>query len=153
MLFKSLVVHDGCPRAFSAEIWWPRAKFDTVSVHDCPNGAVGLATRNCQSPEGWLTPDLFNCTSNSFISVVNIVSQLDSKDLSLTPLLSTKLAADLIKALNTSHKLYGNDVWITLRLLTHLILHETKQSGLNLSHRQDKNFIKVCDSFVLTHTQ
>lgn len=74
---------------------------------------------------------------------MNTVSQLDSKDLPLAPLLSTKLAADLTKALNISHKLYGNDLWISLRMLTHLIVHETKQSGLNLSHRQDKNFIKV----------
>ncbi|XP_035705378.1 protocadherin-like wing polarity protein stan isoform X3 [Folsomia candida] len=135
------VVRDGCPRAFSSEVWWPRTKFNLVSVHDCPNGAVGLATRSCSS-EGWNSPDLFNCTSNSFISIVNTVSQLDSKDLPLAPLLSTKLAADLTKALNISHKLYGNDLWISLRMLTHLIVHETKQSGLNLSHRQDKNFIK-----------
>lgn len=140
-------MRDGCPRSFSSEVWWSRTQFDTISVHDCPTGSVGLGTRACVSPEGWHSADLFNCTSNSFISIVNIVSQLDSGDLSLTPLLSTKLAADLTKALNiSSHKLYGNDIWISLRLLTHLIVHETKQTGLNLSHRQDKNFIKVINT-------
>ncbi|CAL8121926.1 unnamed protein product [Orchesella dallaii] len=140
------LVRDGCPRAFDGEIWWPRAKFSTSSVHDCPSGSIGLATRECRSPQGWAESDLFNCTSTSFISILNIVNQLDSRDLSLSPLLSTKLAADLNKALNSTtsdgSRLFGNDISISQRLITHLIQHETKQKGLNLSHRQDKNFIK-----------
>ncbi len=136
-------MYDGCPRSFSDEIWWPRSKFGTTTVHDCPSGAIGLATRECLEPKGWDSADVFNCTSTSFISILNIIAQLDSNDLVLSPLLSIKLAGDLYKALNSSNHLYGNDLWISLRLLNHLIKHETEQKGLYLSHRQDKNFIKV----------
>lgn len=137
------VVYDGCPRTFENDIWWPRTKFEAVAVHDCPTGAIGLASRDCNEPNGWSKPDLFNCTSASFITMLNIVSQLDSRDLSLSPLLSTKLAKDVHKILNSTKTLYGNDLWICLRLISHLIKYETKQNGLNLSHRQDKNFIRV----------
>ncbi|ODM96856.1 Protocadherin-like wing polarity protein stan [Orchesella cincta] len=140
------LVRDGCPRALDGEIWWPRAKFSTNSVHDCPSRSIGLATRECRSPQGWAEADLFNCTSTRFVPILNIVNQLDSRDLSLSPLLSTKLAADLSKALNDTtaggSRLFGNDISISQRLITHLIQHETKQKGLNLSHRQDKNFVK-----------
>ena len=141
--FFIAVVYDGCPRAFHSDIWWSRTKFGSTAVHDCPARAIGLATRDCKNVEGWQTPDLFNCTSTSFISIMNIVTQLDSGELILSPLLSTKLAADLFKALNVSTHLYGNDLWLSLKLLISLTRHETQQKGLNLSHRQDKNFIKV----------
>ncbi|XP_055589136.1 protocadherin-like wing polarity protein stan isoform X4 [Uranotaenia lowii] len=40
------------------------------------------------------------------------------------------------------NKLFGADVLITERLLHELINYETHQSGLNLSHSQDKHYIK-----------
>ncbi|XP_065082456.1 protocadherin-like wing polarity protein stan isoform X2 [Ochlerotatus camptorhynchus] len=39
-------------------------------------------------------------------------------------------------------KMYGADLLITERLLHELIKYETRQSGLNLSHSQDKHYIK-----------
>lgn len=43
---------------------------------------------------------------------------------------------------NERNKLFGTDLLITERILHELINYEIRQSGLNLSHSQDKHFIK-----------
>lgn len=38
---SSLVVYDGCPKAFDAGIWWPKTKFGRPAATHCPKGSVG----------------------------------------------------------------------------------------------------------------
>ena len=37
----SPVIHNGCPRAFEAGIWWPQTKFGQPAAVPCPKGSVG----------------------------------------------------------------------------------------------------------------
>ena len=68
------VVYDACPRSFRADIWWERTYFGFVAKQECPSGASGLAVRYCNGTDGWLDPDLSNCTSASFVELKSLVS-------------------------------------------------------------------------------
>lgn len=46
-------------------------------------------------------------------------------------------------ATNITKHLYGSDILIVDRMLYHVLKYETQQGGLNLTHRQDKDFIQV----------
>lgn len=71
-----LVVYDGCPRSF-AHIWWPRTQFGSEALEPCPLGSQGRAARLCDSVSGtWLSPDIFNCTSDAFMDLRKLVSSL-----------------------------------------------------------------------------
>ena len=39
--------------------------------------------------------------------------------------------------------LHDNDIGVTARLTVHVLHYESLQSGLNLTHTQDRNFIQV----------
>lgn len=69
-----LVVYDGCPQNFAQGIWWKHTEFGKVSIESCPSGSEGKASRLCDNTlEGWQAPDIFNCTSDSFISLRKLV--------------------------------------------------------------------------------
>lgn len=53
------------------------------------------------------------------------------------------MMAKLAEATNKTEKLYGMDVNVTYRVIKHVLDHEVLQSGLNLTHTQDRNFIQV----------
>jgi len=53
------------------------------------------------------------------------------------------LIARLSLATRETHVLYEMDIRVTLRLLIHVLRYESKQSGLNLTHTQDRSFIQV----------
>lgn len=61
--------------------------------------------------------------------------------------LAVQLSKDLHAVVNASSplpgELYGTDVWLTTSLLLRILRHESGQSGLNLSHRQDRDFLQV----------
>ncbi len=53
------------------------------------------------------------------------------------------LVSKLATATNSSEHLYGMDINVTYRVLKHVLEHEVQQTGLNLTHTQDRNFIQV----------
>jgi hypothetical protein len=54
-----------------------------------------------------------------------------------------RLAQQLFKATNHSSKLYGSDIFIGQQLLVKILEHDTHREGFNLTHRHDKDFIRV----------
>jgi len=67
------VVYEACPRAFKSKIWWKRTAFNLMTIQDCPDGMIGSASRVCNETEGWIEPELFNCTSMLFVELKNQV--------------------------------------------------------------------------------
>jgi len=73
------VVYDACPRSFHSGIWWNRTPFGSLARQSCPRRANGIAVRLCNgSADGWLEPDLSDCTSDAF---VNLKSQVCTSDI------------------------------------------------------------------------
>lgn len=60
----------------------------------------------------------------------------------MTPFLAKSLMRRLNDTALTSHSLFGRDVNIISRLLVCVIKHENAQSGFNMTHMQDHNFIQ-----------
>ncbi len=136
------VIYDGCPRSFDEDIWWERTLFGSDAIQSCPKGSVGKAVRHCNDANGWSSPDLFECTSNSFLELSEHSLMLERDEFPLSTYLSIKISNDLRTAINNTHSLYGNDILIAYRLIRHLINYELKQSGLNLTHKQDRHFMR-----------
>ncbi|XP_042896981.1 protocadherin-like wing polarity protein stan isoform X2 [Parasteatoda tepidariorum] len=136
------VVYDGCPQSFSMGIWWDRTLFDQEASHPCPKGAVGKATRYCAPDTGWEDPDLFKCTSETFLELADQLAVIERDKLPLSTYFAVKISSDLRKATNSTKSLYGSDILIVDRMLNHVLNYETEQGGLNLTHRQDKDFIQ-----------
>lgn len=61
--------------------------------------------------------------------------------------MNTSVAVDMItelnNAVNKTFPLYGNDIRVYSAVLNQIVEHEKQKTGLDLSHRQDKDFIKV----------
>jgi len=77
-----LVIYDGCPKSIAGNVWWPRAKWGEYVVENCPFGSQGKATRLCHNTvDGWQSPDIFNCTSNSFVDLQRLVSIYKTKSI------------------------------------------------------------------------
>lgn len=75
---------------------------------------------------------------------------LESNRLNLNTFLAKSLAGNLNRATNETPEFLEMDIDVTRRLLTCLLDYETIQSGLNLTHTQDRHFIqvkKLIDSF------
>ncbi|CAG9865104.1 unnamed protein product [Phyllotreta striolata] len=137
------VVYDGCPKSSSSGIWWPRTVFGADAFEVCPKGSHGKASRTCDNDlGGWQEPDLFNCTSEKFLELREQLSNIERGDLHLNTFVAIKLSYDLYKATNLTGNLYGADVLITFELLEELFNYESKMNGLNLTHSQDKDFIR-----------
>ncbi|KAG8278058.1 Cadherin EGF LAG seven-pass G-type receptor 2 [Homalodisca vitripennis] len=135
------VVYDGCPRSY-AHMWWPRTPFGHEALEPCPHGSQGRASRLCDSVSGtWLAPDIFNCTSDAFMDLRKLLGQLETNDVSVTTFVAVGTGSALSRAANITRGLYGADILITEQLLERLIDHETTQTGLNLTHSQDKDYV------------
>ncbi|CAB3374160.1 Hypothetical predicted protein [Cloeon dipterum] len=136
------VIYDGCPKSYALGIWWERTLFGKSAVEHCPHGSHGKASRSCSDDVGWSDPDLFNCTSEAFMRLRQDLNQLEMENLQINTYLAVRLAYDLHKATNQTPSLYGADVLIAAQLLQHLIKYETTEKGLNLTHSQDKDYIR-----------
>ena len=149
------VIYDACPRVFADGVWWERTSFGSKSMRRCPTGSSGTAERFCREGEGWLRPDLFGCLSDSFQDLLeqwkilfNLDKSSDGKDLVLLNTQhSIRLVNDIRIAINTTDPLYGADVHLAFRMIRRLIQNELQQSGLNLTHKQDRHFLRhLCES-------
>ncbi|KAG8227385.1 hypothetical protein J437_LFUL000393, partial [Ladona fulva] len=154
------VVYDGCPQSPSPPgIWWQRTSFGNTSYRACPSGSKGRTSRTCDRDLGWLSPDLFNCTSDSFLDLRKVLGQLERGELQINTFVAVKVGSDLNLASNTSsggvgqdpsgkedegvnNRLYGADVLVASQLLQALLRHESVQLGLNLTHSQDKDYVQ-----------
>ncbi|KAJ8866710.1 hypothetical protein PR048_032571 [Dryococelus australis] len=137
------VVYDGCPRSFSCGLLWDRTRFGNVAIESCPSHSQGKASRSCDEElGGWQEPDLFNCTSDPFLDLSKL-RQLEEEDLQVTTFVAVKVASDLRRATNKTEMMYGTDVLIVEELVRELMAYEGGEKGLNLTHSQDKDYIKV----------
>ncbi|KOB74665.1 Protocadherin-like wing polarity protein stan, partial [Operophtera brumata] len=138
------VVYDGCPRSFSQGVWWPRTKFGVEAITDCPTGTSGKATRTCDETQvvPWQEPDMFNCTTSTFYQLRKQLHKIETGELSVNTFVGVRLAADLASACANTPQLYGADVLVAEGILLELLQYELKQAGLNLTHSQDKDYVR-----------
>lgn len=150
------VIYDACPRAFAEGVWWERTSFGSKSIRRCPTGSTGTAERICLEGDGWQKPDLFACLSDSFQDLSEqwkIVSNLDKNmendngSVLLNTQHSIRLIHDIRTAINITEPMYGADLHLAFRLIRRLIQNELHQTGLNLTHKQDRHFLRnLCES-------
>ncbi|XP_060060672.1 cadherin EGF LAG seven-pass G-type receptor 3 isoform X2 [Erinaceus europaeus] len=139
------VLYDACPKSLRSGVWWPQTKFGILASVPCPRGALGLpapgvAVRLCDEEQGWLEPDLFNCTSPAF-EELNL--QLDGLELNKTTLDTVeakKLAQRLREVTGRTKHYFSQDIRVTARLLAHLLAFESHQQGFGLTATQDAHF-------------
>ncbi|XP_069792757.1 cadherin EGF LAG seven-pass G-type receptor 3-like isoform X1 [Narcine bancroftii] len=134
------VIYDGCPRSLKAGVWWPRTKFGLQASVVCPKGSLGLAVRHCGEVQGWLEPDLFNCTSPSFTQLAENLASLEKNETELNTIEAKKLARHIQTVTEELDHYFGNDVYITYRLLLKMLGFECRQRGFNLTATQDVHF-------------
>ena len=136
------VVYKSCPKSFEDNIWWPRTGFGQVVEVECPTGAEGKGLRSCNEESGWGPPDLFNCTHREMLPLFKDLTQLQNGDIEMTSYLTLKTVQNLYELTNSLENLYGADILLISRLLSRVLKYETEQSGFNLSHKQERDFIK-----------
>uniref|UniRef100_A0A8C2IY92 Cadherin, EGF LAG seven-pass G-type receptor 2 n=1 Tax=Cyprinus carpio TaxID=7962 RepID=A0A8C2IY92_CYPCA len=134
------VIYDSCPQAIEAGIWWPRTKFGLPAAVSCPRGSLGTAIRHCDEHKGWLSPNLFNCTSVSF-SELKTLSERLARNASLMDSANVQQTATLMSnATKNTRQFYGSDVKIAYHLTSAVLQHESSQQGFNLTATQDVLF-------------
>ncbi|XP_042804072.1 cadherin EGF LAG seven-pass G-type receptor 1 [Panthera leo] len=134
------VIYNGCPRAFEAGIWWPQTKFGQPAAVQCPKGSTGNAVRHCSGEKGWLPPDLFNCTTVSFVELKAMNEKLSRNETQMDGERSLWLARALQNATQHTGALFGNDVRTAYQLLGRVLLHESGQQGFELAATRDAHF-------------
>ncbi|CAH1394992.1 unnamed protein product [Nezara viridula] len=136
------VIYGGCPRSKAGGVWWERSDYGTLSSVACPQGTNGRATRLCdRSLPGWRAPDVFNCTSNSFIQLRRLLSQLEAGDVSMNTYVAVETVKSLSDSINSTRYLTGADSFISIQLAARLLQYESSLSGLSLSHVQHDTYI------------
>nr|XP_008177211.2 cadherin EGF LAG seven-pass G-type receptor 1 isoform X4 [Chrysemys picta bellii] len=141
------VIYNGCPKAFEAGIWWPQTKFGQPAAVPCPKGSVGNAVRHCNSEKGWLPPELFNCTTVSFVDLKIMNEKLHLNETKLDGDKSIQIAKVLQNATKYTNSLYGNDLRTAYLLMIRVLQYESQQQGFDLAATRDaefnENLIKV----------
>ncbi|XP_078098403.1 cadherin EGF LAG seven-pass G-type receptor 2 isoform X5 [Mustelus asterias] len=141
------VIYDSCPRAMEAEIWWPRTKFGLPAAVPCPKGSMGTGIRHCDEHRGWLPPDLFNCTTNTFAELKTFADKLKRNETLLDLGKSKKIALMLRNATQHTGEYFGSDVKIAYHVTSKILEFENTQRGFDLAATQDvqftENLIKV----------
>ncbi|KAG8439892.1 hypothetical protein GDO86_005888 [Hymenochirus boettgeri] len=134
------VIYNGCPKAFEAGIWWPQTKFGQPAAVPCPKGSVGNAIRHCSEEKGWLPPELFNCTTLSFLELKNLNEKLHRNETTLDGEKSIQIARVLQNATNTTRPFYGNDIRTGYQMLVKVLQYESQQHGFDLAATRDVEF-------------
>ncbi|NXG94576.1 CELR1 protein, partial [Stercorarius parasiticus] len=141
------VIYNGCPKAFEAGIWWPQTKFGQPAAVPCPKGSVGNAVRHCNIEKGWLPPELFNCTTNTFVDLKIMNEKLHHNETKLDGDKTIRIARALQNATKYTHSLYGNDVRTAYQMMIRVLQYESQQQGFDLAATRDvefnENIIKV----------
>ncbi|XP_053799823.1 cadherin EGF LAG seven-pass G-type receptor 1 isoform X1 [Vidua chalybeata] len=141
------VIYNGCPKAFEAGIWWPQTKFGQPAAVPCPKGSVGNAVRHCNIEKGWLPPELFNCTTNTFVDLKIMNEKLHHNETKLNGEKTIRIVRALQNATKYTHNLYGNDVRTAYQIMIRVLHYESQQQGFDLAATRDvefnENIIKV----------
>uniref|UniRef100_A0A674HT88 Cadherin EGF LAG seven-pass G-type receptor 1 n=1 Tax=Taeniopygia guttata TaxID=59729 RepID=A0A674HT88_TAEGU len=141
------VIYNGCPKAFEAGIWWPQTKFGQPAAVPCPKGSVGNAVRHCNIEKGWLPPELFNCTTNTFVDLKIMNEKLHHNETKLDGDKTIRIVRALQNATQYTHNLYGNDVRTAYQIMIRVLQYESQQQGFDLAATRDvefnENIIKV----------
>uniref|UniRef100_A0A669PEW2 Cadherin EGF LAG seven-pass G-type receptor 1 n=1 Tax=Phasianus colchicus TaxID=9054 RepID=A0A669PEW2_PHACC len=141
------VIYNGCPKAFEAGIWWPQTKFGQPAAVPCPKGSVGNAVRHCNIEKGWLPPELFNCTTNTFVDLKVMNEKLHRNETILDGDKTIQIVRVLENATKYTHSLYGNDVRTAYQMMIRVLRYESQQQGFDLAATRDvefnENIIKV----------
>ncbi|NXH56871.1 CELR1 protein, partial [Rhabdornis inornatus] len=141
------VIYNGCPKAFEAGIWWPQTKFGQPAAVPCPKGSVGNAVRHCNIEKGWLPPELFNCTTNTFVDLKIMNEKLYHNETKLDGDKTIRIVRALQNATKYTHSLYGNDVRTAYQIMIRVLQYESQQQGFDLAATRDvefnENIIKV----------
>ncbi|KAK5896022.1 hypothetical protein CgunFtcFv8_009667 [Champsocephalus gunnari] len=134
------VVYEVCPKAFDADIWWPKTKFGRPAAINCPKGSIGTAIRHCSEEKGWLSPELFNCTTVSFSHLKKLNEDLRRNSSRMDSEHSKTIVRMLHSATNNTQHYYGNDVKTAAQLLNHVLQYESRQAGFDLTAMRDAEF-------------
>ncbi|XP_034297968.1 cadherin EGF LAG seven-pass G-type receptor 1 isoform X2 [Pantherophis guttatus] len=134
------VVYNGCPKAFEAGIWWPQTKFGQPAAVPCPKGSVGNAVRHCSSEKGWLSPELFNCTTVDFVTLKIMNEKFLHNETKMDSDKSVQIAKVLQNATNHTNSFYGNDVRIAYQMMIRVLQYESQQQGFDLAATRDVEF-------------
>lgn len=113
-------------------------------------GTSGKATRMCDETQvvPWQEPDMFNCTTSTFYQLRKQLHKIETGELSVNTFVGVRLAADLTSACANTPQLYGADVLVTEGILLELLQYELRQAGLNLTHSQDKDYVRVSEKYL-----
>ncbi|XP_021344023.1 cadherin EGF LAG seven-pass G-type receptor 2-like isoform X2 [Mizuhopecten yessoensis] len=131
-----------CPRTYDEGVWWDGVLFGNRTVQDCPDKAIGDAKRNCTKDGKWLAPDLFNCTQPDFVSLQTQINKIESGELKITTFVAKKIMRKLCDAVMKATRLFGNDIYITYRILNQTLAYEVQQTGLSLTSEQDSTYLQ-----------
>ncbi|XP_014647237.1 PREDICTED: cadherin EGF LAG seven-pass G-type receptor 3 isoform X4 [Ceratotherium simum simum] len=134
------VLYDACPKSLRSGVWWPQTKFGVLASVPCPRGALGAAVRLCDEDQGWLEPDLFNCTSPAFRDLSLLLDGLELNKTALDTVEAKKLAQRLREVTVHTDHYFSQDIRVTARLLAHLLAFESHQQGFGLTATQDAHF-------------
>ncbi|XP_029473103.1 cadherin EGF LAG seven-pass G-type receptor 1 isoform X2 [Rhinatrema bivittatum] len=134
------VIYNGCPKAFEAGIWWPQTKFGQPAAVPCPRGSIGNAIRHCSEDKGWLPPELFNCTTVTFVELKTMIEKLHRNETKLDGEQSIQIARGLQNATNHTQSFYGNDVRTVYQMLIRVLQYESQQQGFELAATKDVEF-------------
>ncbi|XP_018408005.1 PREDICTED: cadherin EGF LAG seven-pass G-type receptor 1 [Nanorana parkeri] len=134
------VIYNGCPKAFEAGIWWPQTKFGQPAAVPCPKGSVGNAIRHCSEEKGWLPPELFNCTTLTFLELKTLNEKLHRNETSLDGAKSIEIARVLQNATNHTRTFYGNDIRTSYQMLVRVLQYESQKQGFDLAATRDVEF-------------
>lgn len=141
------VIYDGCPRARHSRVWWPRTSLGSEALSVCPALAQGKCSRFCDPNDGWQAPDLFHCLSDPLGPLAEELALIEKSNIQLRAHNSRRLARELHEALqraleNNMNELYGSDVRTVSQALSLIFEFEAQQGGFNLSHTQDRHFVR-----------
>ncbi|KAG5830381.1 hypothetical protein ANANG_G00309980 [Anguilla anguilla] len=134
------VVYEGCPKAFEAGIWWPKTKFGLPAAVPCPPGSVGTAVRHCSETQGWLRPELLDCTSLTFSRLAKMSDELHGNQTAMDGQRSESVARQLRNATDHTRGFYGNDLRTAHHLISQVLRHEARQRGFLLAATRDAQF-------------
>ena len=137
------VVYEQCPKSYDEGVWWPRSRFGASVEAACPPGAEGTARRHCRPDTGgWEAPDLFNCTHREMLPLLQDLAHLQTGEIQLNSYLALKTANTLDELAGSLGRLFGADIVLYSKLLIQVLEFENQQAGLDLSHRQERDFIR-----------
>ncbi|XP_073429603.1 cadherin EGF LAG seven-pass G-type receptor 1 isoform X2 [Dendrobates tinctorius] len=149
------VIYNACPKAFEAGIWWPQTKFGQPAAVPCPKGSVGNAIRHCSEEKGWLPPELFNCTTLTFLELKTLNEKLHRNETTLDGVKSIEVARVLQNATNYTKSFYGNDIRTSYQILVRVLQYESQQQGFDLAATRDVEFnenVIRAGSIILDHS-